>query len=160
MANVLRLALGNPVQDKSLIPSPKSAQGVVAEMLPQYRAAFIVHSVVRVNSAVRRREPLSAAMTRERRFLQQHLVATKRRVAVAKAVDKVAASTRRKVGWYATLDNRTSLECRAANGKNFYADRMPTIGYPGAVHPSCRCRPGVPHATKDMVYSVAARHAA
>ena len=160
LPNVMALALGNPLREARLITSPKSAQEVVANLLPQYRAAFIASATRRVSTAVNNGVPLNQALDRERHYFQQHTIITKRRVAAAQAVDKIAASNKRKVGWYATLDNRTSPECRAAHGKNFYSDRLPPIGYPGAVHPSCRCKPGPPHKTKDLVYSVKVRHAA
>lgn len=160
IANVLAIALASPMQDARLITGPKSAQEVVSTLTPQYRAAFIAHSARRVAERVKAGGTLATALETERRYFQQHQIAMKKRVAAATAIDKIAGSTRRKVGWYATLDSRTSPECRAAHGKNFFADRMPSIGYPGAVHPSCRCKPGKPHATKDQVYAVKARDAA
>jgi uncharacterized protein with gpF-like domain len=42
--------------------------------------------------------------------------------------------------WDAQLDRRTTPECRAADGGIFTASQPPTIGYPGTVHMSCRCR--------------------
>lgn len=60
------------------------------------------------------------------------------------------------VGWQARMDSRTSPECAAANGLNFYADRPPAIGYPGAVHPHCRCRPRKPWPNAGLVDSVMA----
>ena len=48
------------------------------------------------------------------------------------------------LGWHTVIDKRTSAECYWANGQNFHADQMPAIGYPGAVHPHCRCYPGAP----------------
>ena len=60
------------------------------------------------------------------------------------------------VGWKAVMDSRTSAECAAANGKNFPADRPPVIGWPGAVHPHCRCVPTKPYAGAGMVDESAA----
>jgi len=48
------------------------------------------------------------------------------------------------LGWRAVVDNRTTPECKWANGRNFRADRLPIIGLPGAVHPRCRCTSGPP----------------
>lgn len=160
LPNVMAIALRDPLREARLISSPKSAQEVIENLLPHYRAAFIASATRRVAVSTRNGVPLNQVMDRERRNYQQHIVVMKRRVSAAQAVDKIGVNNRRKVGWYAVLDDRTSPECRAANGKNFYADRMPEIGYPGAVHPSCRCRPGRPHATKTLVYSVKARDAA
>jgi hypothetical protein len=49
------------------------------------------------------------------------------------------------LGWNTVIDERTSAECRAADGKNYYATAMPDIGFPGSVHPACRCYPSGPH---------------
>jgi hypothetical protein len=35
-------------------------------------------------------------------------------------------------------------ECRWANGRNYRADQMPVIGFPGAVHARCRCAASFP----------------
>jgi len=55
------------------------------------------------------------------------------------------------LGWHSVNDRRTSPECRAANRHNFRADDMPLIGFPGAVHPHCRCWPGAPFPGAPMV---------
>jgi hypothetical protein len=38
------------------------------------------------------------------------------------------------------MDERTTGECRSAHKGNFNALRQPSIGWPGTVHPHCRCR--------------------
>jgi hypothetical protein len=68
--------------------------------------------------------------------------------------DPATGQVTRLVGWHAKLDGRTSPECRAADGANFPANRPPSIGWPGAVHPSCRCRPGAPHAQGRLLDSI------
>lgn len=56
------------------------------------------------------------------------------------------------LGWKSIIDSRTSNDCYWANGRNFNALRMPSIGYPGMVHgPSCRCRPVKPYNTRKRV---------
>lgn len=61
------------------------------------------------------------------------------------AVDMAALQHGLLLGWYAHHDDRTTPECADADGKNFRADAMPLIGYPGTVHgSSCRCTPGAP----------------
>jgi hypothetical protein len=55
------------------------------------------------------------------------------------------------LGWYSRNDDRTSAECLAAHGKNFDPNVIPPIGYPGSVHPHCRCRPGPAHKTNLLV---------
>jgi hypothetical protein len=87
---------------------------------------------------------LAAAVTRERRFYAQHLIATWQRSQAGAQVDGEAMTRGLLLGWHTKHDSKTSAECRQADGRNFYADHMPLIGYPGAVHPHCRCRAGAP----------------
>ena len=84
-------------------------------------------------------------VSRETRYFGQHHDAMWSRAKAAMAVDMAALEYGLLLGWYTHLDDRTTPECAAANGKNFRADVMPLIGYPGTVHgSSCRCRPGAP----------------
>jgi hypothetical protein len=116
------------------------------------RAQFTVSAAQRLSKDVSRAisalQPVVAALdrgvTRERRFYGQHLLAIWQRQKAGAQADSAAMDHGRMLGWHTELDGKTSAECKAANGKNFYADRVPVIGYPGAVHPHCRCRPGAP----------------
>lgn len=106
-------------------------------------------------------EQVIDAVRKETRYLRQHLHAVGVRSEAADAADAMASTvggtdptTRRPgvvLGWQATLDERTSPECRAAHGKNFLLTQLPAIGLPGAVHPHCRCRPRRPWPTRKLV---------
>ena len=85
----------------------------------------------------------TAQLVLERRYFQQHLDAIRVRAIAAMRTDMAALEYGPVLGWHATLDSHTSAECRRANGRNYYAAEMPAIGFPGAVHLACRCRPGV-----------------
>lgn len=98
-------------------------------------------------------DALDSAISSERRYYGQHLVAGWNRMTSAARVDTAAGQHGLLLGWRAIFDSRTSPECRAADGKNFRADRMPLIGYPGMVHPHCRCFPGRPFAGARMLPS-------
>ena len=87
---------------------------------------------------------LADGVRRERRYYGQHLMAIWARSRAGAQVDSASMTYGRLLGWHTVRDSRTSAECLAANGKNFYADHMPLIGYPGAVHVNCRCMPGAP----------------
>lgn len=89
-------------------------------------------------------DALAAAIIRERRYYAQHLMAIWQRSQAGARVDSAAMVHGSLLGWYTVKDRRTSADCLAANGKNFYPGHMPLIGYPGAVHPHCRCLPGAP----------------
>lgn len=144
-----------------------------------YRAAYLYAAAQRADRILRdaarngqtRAEALRIAEAREQRFYAQHRqAAARRRVVAAKVdlaaarhgkptVDPVTGTLTKLVGWHAVLDNRTDPQCRAADGKNFPVNRPPAIGWPGAVHPHCRCRPGAPHAGGRMVDTPARRAA-
>lgn len=90
---------------------------------------------------------LALAKEAEERYFDLHLVAEERRMRAAALQDMAARLNVDRVhpellGWRAVLDDRTTPECRWAHGRNFRADRMPVIGWPGAVHVHCRCSPG------------------
>jgi SPP1 gp7 family putative phage head morphogenesis protein len=118
----------------------------------QRRASFFLHAARRTQQAIvtarSKDQPVMAAirdaLTAERRFMAQHIQASTGRVQAATAVDGAAAMYGNLLSWNAVIDPRCTPECRAADGKSFYADRPPKIGYPGSTHPNCRCFPGPP----------------
>ena len=128
------------------------ASGQVSRLNAARRAQFAIAAAVRVMRAMTEARSRGESMTRagqeaverERRYFQQHLDAMRQRAIAAARVDMAALEHGDFLGWSTTLDRHTSPECRAANGRNFYADRPPDIGYPGAVHPACRCKPVAP----------------
>jgi hypothetical protein len=116
------------------------------------RVQFVVAASKRVIAAVRdaraKGEPGTGAvrdqLEQERRFYEQHRLAMANRAAAAARTDSAAAVHGPILGWLSKNDDRTSPECRAASGWNYYASSMPDIGFPGAAHPSCRCQPVAP----------------
>lgn len=135
------------------------------------RAAYLVNAARRITLAWSgprqgRQERTLAALRRERRYLQMHIDANAGRTRAAEAVVREAKNAARPevrgtfeappglLGWYAVMDEVTSSECVAANGRNFDPKRIPRIGFPGAVHPACRCKPGPPHPTDARVEDV------
>jgi hypothetical protein len=123
------------------------------------RAQFLVASAHRLTADVRlarsQGTPLVDALrdgiTHERRYYGEHLTASWTRENAAAQVDSTSMTYGRLLGWNTVLDSHTSPECRAANRRNFWADDMPSIGYPGAVHPHCRCFPGAPFPGAPLV---------
>lgn len=91
----------------------------------------------------------AASITAEERYFALHLVAEERRMRAAALQDMASLLNVDRqdekhplLGWRAVLDAKTTPECRYAHGRNYRADQMPAIGWPGAVHISCRCSPG------------------
>lgn len=116
------------------------------------RAAFTLASVRRIQRAADEAkaqgqpviDAIQAAVARERTWFSAHVSASQGRVTAAMAVDGMASAYGNLLGWNAVKDPRCTPECRAADGKNFHADRPPLIGFPGATHPNCRCFPSAP----------------
>lgn len=128
-------------------PKVPTAEAIARRANLRYRAAFVIRALKRIMAAPDKK----LALKRELDFWKGHLKANQRRVNVARRVDFVRARHGDLLGWYATMDKRTSAECRAADGRNFQALAPPVIGYPGGVHLHCRCVPGPPHPGAKMV---------
>lgn len=125
-----------------------SATDITKRANDLYRAAYIAKAARRVAQS----PELIQGVLDEIRWYKAHQAAAERRILMAQRVDVF----RRRIhspllGWYAVMDSRTTGECRAANGRNFFYNRPPVIGYPGAVHPNCRCTVGPPHPRGKMV---------
>jgi hypothetical protein len=148
------------------------------------RASYLVQAARRLTTGWRRSrkggdpDVLRAVWQRELRFLQQHLEAHIKRARAAREVARVTREAletevpvagdmlpRGLVGWKATIDDRTTPDCRRADGRNFDPTKVPAIGFPGTVHPHCRCKPVAPYRTDlrvealrpDMVAVVSGR---
>jgi len=134
-----------PLRQSPFPPGP-AVKATLADA-PFYRAWYVANAVRRLERA----GDSEAARAKESLWFRWHLAAMSNRLARAEQVDMAAASVasvgpsgHRMLGWQAVIDNSTTPECRAANGKNFRADRPPVIGWPGSVHPKCRCRAVAP----------------
>lgn len=123
------------------------------------RAAYLVMASRRLAPALASKDEgrIEQAKAVEGRYREAHERATRLRSEAAyRIVDQIAdKGTDRNgeilLGWKATLDARTSVDCRWANGRNFNALVPPVIGWPGTVHESCRCRPVPPYPTRKRV---------
>jgi len=140
---MLSIVMGHP-PDAAGFYGPATTH--VARLNLVRRAQFLVASIKRTNADFASGDPqrVAEAMARERRYYEQHMLANWNREMAAAQVDSASMEWGRTLGWYTVVDRRTSPECRLANRKNFYADKMPSIGYPGMVHLHCRCQPGPP----------------
>jgi len=144
----LQVVMDRP-PDRTGFYGPATAQ--IARLNLIRRAQFMVNSSRRFNETLARvaaggadpRE-LLRQMDLERRYYGQHQEAVWNRMQAAAVVDSRVMDYGPLLGWYSVNDRRTSPECRAAHRHNFRADDMPRIGFPGAVHPHCRCWPGPP----------------
>jgi hypothetical protein len=154
--SILHVVLGHP-------PEATGISGPATERIWRLnlirRAQYVVAAVLRlhreVDGAVSRGEnPLTALLAgveRERRYYALHLLAGWNRMDAAARVDTAVMQVGLLLGWNTVIDSHTSPECLAANGHNFRADHMPKIGYPGAVHPHCRCYAGPPRPGANLL---------
>lgn len=138
-----------------VISTPSAPEGSASRLLERgvasRRAMYIV--------AASKRLMAGGSVAAEKRFFKAHLQAEKNRAEAVEAVDREAKRQRQAgtigrilIGWHATLDDRTTPLCRAAHGRNFYADTPPQIGYPGTQHGGqCRCRGGKPWFGGEML---------
>jgi hypothetical protein len=130
-----------------------AASAQTSRMNAARRAQYVIAAAKRVLGAARearaKGEPAGAAVRAqldvERRYYAMHQAAMWNRARAAGSTDMAAAEHGDLLGWNTIRDNRASAECLAADGKNYYASAMPDIGYPGSVHPHCRCFPSAPH---------------
>lgn len=121
------------------------------------RASYLINAGRRVSRAYTSGglAGMRDAYEREKGYWAQHQHAARNRHAAARAVgEAMERYSSVRLGWHAVMDSRTSRECRQAHGRNFDPTRIPPIGYPGSVHPHCRCRPGVPFVTSKRVESI------
>lgn len=150
-------ALGAVLNVVTAYPPPVTgvigaASAQTARMNLARRAQYVTAAARRVTAAVTegraKGEPAGAAalaqLATERRYYEMHQQAMWNRAAAAGQTDMAAAEHGNLLGWLAMRSAGTSAECRAASGKNYYASSMPDIGYPGSVHPHCRCLPVAP----------------
>lgn len=162
IAAVLRLTDHDMTAKRSTKHAPRlRGRGVAARAVRDreavYRAGYVVAAARRLTEAIGGGASLGEALTRERTWYRAHEAARRNRQDAAKAVDAEAAKYGDRLGWISRDDAKTSPECRAAHGSNFSAANPPGIGYPGSVHPHCRCLPGPPWATRSSVDEKTAR---
>jgi hypothetical protein len=141
---VLKAAL--ILAESSRLPAvspPGPAVNVTVQAETAFRSMYVLNAARRLQAAWNSDgiPGLRAAVATERRYLQQHKEAQANRAWAAELVDRAAAGENIPLRWKAVLDGRTSPECRAADGGLFWPSRPPAIGYPGTVHPHCRCTP-------------------
>ena len=129
-------------------PPPASAQAADLNLLRRGQFAEARHRRLQADidaaENAGRMQALQDGLARERRYYSMHVAAMWNRSVAAGKTDMAALEHGDLLGWLAILDDRVSPECAAASGKNYHASAMPVIGYPGSVHPHCRCMPVAP----------------
>lgn len=101
-----------------------------------YAATFMVNSANRMMHG--------STPAREQHYLRLHNEAKQARRDAGDAADRMAEIHGDILSWRAVRDGRTTPDCAAADGKNFSVSEPPLMGFPGGVHPYCRCTAGPP----------------
>jgi len=154
---VTRRSPHNPIWSLFRMPRPTRISGPVQEvdrLNAARRAAFLMQVLRRVSRSGPSLAAMRQRLAREATYARAHIEASNKRELAARAVQGAVDKHGELLGWYATNDERTTAECREADGRNFTASQMPPIGYPGAVHPHCRCTAGPPFRTSARVSAV------
>lgn len=112
---------------------------------PAYRAQFLVNSAKRL-AVAHDMGVGDIQVAKERAYLAAHRRAARNRTQVAAHIDELAQQSPW-LEWHCKTDpatgqpdDRVTPDCRAMHGQIFTLDQPPVIGWPGAVHPKCRCR--------------------
>lgn len=138
------MALSKPLTGRSRYGAPDPYKGMpamrrVAADEPEMRAQYLLAAARRLTQA-RAEHTYSAALEAEKRYLDAHVAAGRKRRAAARRIDELGAGGQMLV-WRAVMDDRTTPECAALNGRLFTAGDPP--GIPGAMHARCRCTAAV-----------------
>lgn len=129
-----RVVLAKPMTGRTRhgAPAPLTempATRRVASEEPQMRALYVLAASKRLTA-----DP--DGMSRERRYLDQHVAAGRNRRAAAKKVDSLGAEI---LVWRTQEDSRVDPRCAMLDRRLFSVDAPPDGVYPGAAHPKCRC---------------------
>lgn len=128
--------------------------GVVREVRDTeayYRAAYVFNAARRITADLSGGDSLPEAIKKERPNTRAHEQARRNRLNIASKMQKLARQFGPLLGWYRDPLSDSESECVQADGHNFYATQGTIIGYPGSVHPHCRCVAGPPHPGGGMV---------
>lgn len=119
------------------LPNMTATRRIASEE-PEMRAMFLLASARRLTQALID-GAYTQALENEQRFLDMHVAAGRNRRKAARRVDDIARDGQVLV-WRAVMDDRTTPDCAALDGRLFTADHPPGGVYPGAKHIRCRCR--------------------
>jgi len=119
-----------------------------------YDVAFLINAARRITDQMAKGKTVDEAGQVQKSYNKQHVVANRVRNQTMQEAEKAMVRHGPLVGWYAHYDTKTSPACRIANGNNFDAMVGTVIGYPGSVHPHCRCKVGPPFPNGQMVDDV------
>lgn len=136
-----RMVLARRLTGRSRHGSPNPYHGMpatrrVAAGEPRMRAQYVLAAAKRLTQGIAD-GVFDQALEKERRYLDAHVDAGRNRRRAARRLDELGENGQVLV-WRTVMDQRTTPECAALDGRLFTADNPP--GIPGAMHSRCRCR--------------------
>lgn len=164
LANVLHVrpssalaALNVAVRDMPAQVLTGRASVRISQAEQTYRAAYLANATLRIDRRLDAGADVQRAVVVEMDLFRAHKAAQDNRARSAGLADRLAARFGAMLGWKATIDSKTSPECRAAHKHNFLIAQPPSIGLPGATHPHCRCIPTRPYLGAGLVNAAIAK---
>lgn len=128
--------------------------GPVREVRDQetfYRAAYVVNAAARIHASMSSGQTLKQAVSTERPNTRAHEQARRNRLNTAVEMQRLSDLFGPLLGWYRDPLSDSESECVQADGHNFDPAVGTVIGFPGSVHPHCRCVAGPPIDDGGMV---------
>lgn len=134
------LEFARPRKPTQYYQTPKRT---IANMERVINAAYIRDGVLRMQKTRgMSREDAQAALQKERRYAAMHRLARNERKFASDRLEIASRAHGPVLGWYTMNDGRVESRCRKLAGHNFNVTRPMPAGYPGTIHPQCRCWAG------------------
>ena len=120
-----------------VVPEEATAKRFAKPDEATFRGLYLVN-------AAERRIAAKRTLGQESSYLASHIKAATARNRARAALRDAEKRWGELLSWRAVHDERTTPDCRALDGKNFYAHSPPGGTPPGAKHFRCRCVAGPP----------------
>ncbi len=120
-----------------VVPEEAVAKRIAKPEEATFRGLYLVN-------AAERRIAGKRTIGQEHAYLTNHILAATARNRARAALRDAEKRWGELLSWRAVRDERTTPDCLALDGKNFYAHSPPKGSPPGALHARCRCVAGPP----------------
>jgi hypothetical protein len=114
------------------------------------RGLMAVNALRRIVTAGRLPD-MREQLDKEKDLFSKHRRQARHRTEIYALMDQMARVYGRLLGFYLDPNENNCAICKEMEGKNFYYYRQPRDGYPGAVHPNCKCSAGAPFPNAPML---------
>jgi hypothetical protein len=122
-------------QVAEVVPEEATRKRIANAEEATFRGLYLVN-------AAERRVAGKGSIAQEHSYLSAHVQAATQRRRARTVLRDAEKRWGMLLSWRAVHDERTTPDCLALDGKNFYSWAPPGGTPPGAKHPRCRCVPG------------------